>query len=291
MPYTTASAASALWRIAIPSIMVNAGSGGAMLSITLLKPTVLTLYGGHAFVLHDPLGLMGERLLAHVHRALADRPMADRPAPPMAACRWVTARSPLSAVWEAADAMANRGVWRTPRRRWPDGMPHQGPRAARVAEARGALSPPHSPASSRPAAALASSGSGTGEHPRVLLLSESEQPDALAPHTAARLLLRAMRYDWAVFAVTRQGPARVRDSRVGDSRVGDSRVGDSRLRDSGVREAPRPGSASAPPAASWRDRATGPWRTHLVCRSGALEPLPRLMPVPELRAVRAAHSD
>jgi hypothetical protein len=189
MPILSASVAHALWRIAVPSIVVNAGSGGAMLSITLLKPTVLTLYGGHAFVLHDPLGLMGDRLLAHVHRAVV-----SAPAPPAAACRWVTARGPLSAVWEAADAMAARGVWRVPRRRWPETMRRDGGRAARVAETRlpdardgDALGVANAPSAAMPGA----SPSPYGEQPRVLLLSESDRADALAPHTAARLLLRA----------------------------------------------------------------------------------------------------
>jgi len=268
MPITSASAATALWRIAVPSIVVNAGSGGAMLSITLLKPTVLTLYGGHAFMLHDPLGLVGDRLLAHVHRAIA-----DRPAPPAAACRWVTARGPLSAVWEAADRMAARGVWRLPRRRWPDSLRRDGGRAARVAESRVSASRVTAEASSRTGVAAEPLGTSMGEQPRVLLLSESERADALAPQTAARLLLRALRHEWAVFAVTRQGPARER-----------------------LREATGAGVPVAAPV-SWRDRtgrgdrAGGPWRTHLVCRSGALEPLPVLSPLPEIRSVRATHSD
>lgn len=280
MPTISAAAASALWRIAIPSIVINAGSGGAMLSITLLKPTVLTLYGGHSFVLHDPLGLMGDRLLAHVHRAIA-----ERPAPPAAACRWVTARGPLSAVWEAADAMAARGVWRLPRRRWPDTLRRDAARAPRVAESRVAESrvaesrvAESRMAESRVAAdpplartALAPAASPYGDQPRVLLLSESDRPDALAAHTAARLLLRAVRHQWAVFAVTRQGPARPPDH---GGAAG-----------SAVRTAP----AHSPSARL--DVRVRPWRTHLVCRAGALEPLPVLSPVPEAASVRATHRD
>jgi hypothetical protein len=258
MPTVSTAAASALWRIAVPSIVIHAGSGGAMLSITLLKPTVLTLYGGHSFVLHDPLGLMGERLLAHVHRAVA-----ERPAPPAAACRWVTARGPLSAVWEAADALAARGVWRPPRRRWPDAVPRAA-RAPRVAE-----SPPLADPLTLPRPLPSPAASPYGDQPRVLLLSESDRPDALAPHTAARLLLRAVRHDWAVFAVTRQGPAR--PTLVVD------------------------GPASAPNEPLERvarpERRARPWRTHLVCRAGALEPIPVLSPVSDAGHVRSSHHD
>jgi len=241
-----------------------------MLSITLLKPTVLTLYGGHSFVLHDPLGLMGDRLLAHVHRAVA-----DRPAPPAAACRWVTARGPLSAVWEAADAMAARGVWRVPRRRWPDALPREAARAPRVAESRIAEShiaesrvaadPPRTRTQRSPV------GSPYGDQPRVLLLSESDRPDALAPHTAARLLLRAVRHEWAVFAVTRQGPARPPDHAGEDARSlrgTTERAGRGRL-----------------------ELSARAWRTHLVCRAGTLEPIPVLSPVPEAASVRSTHHD
>jgi len=261
MPTISAAAASALWRIAVPSIVINAGSGGAMLSITLLKPTVLTLYGGHAFVLHDPLGLMGERLLAHVHCAVA-----ARPAPPAAACRWVTARGPLSAVWEAADAMAARGVWRLPRRRWPDPLRRDAARAPRVAESRGLAAP-------RPVtrAVLSPVVPPYGDQPRVLLLSESDRPDALATHTAARLLLRAVRHEWAVFAVTRQGPARPPDL--------------------GSECAPAAGCTAAPAGRGRLTLSGRPWRTHLVCRAGALEPIPVRSPVSEATRVRSAHHD
>jgi len=268
MPIISASAATALWRIAVPSIVVNAGSGGAMLSITLLRPTVLTLYGGHTFVLHDPLGLMGDRLLAHVHRAVV-----DRPAPPAAACRWVTARGPLSTVWEAADAMAGRGVWRQPRRRWPDSTPRGGTRAARVAESRPADSRVSADSPSPGGAGVGPPPSPYGEQPRVLLLSESDRPDALAPQTAARLLLRAMRYEWAVFAVTRQGPARGRPGAA--EGAGTSAKG----------------GESRPDRAGRFGLSRSPWRTHLVCRSGALEPMPVLSPMPEIPAVRRARSD
>jgi len=278
MSIRSASAASALWRIAIPSIVVNAGSGGALLSITLLKPTVLTLYGGHAFVLHDPLGLMGDRLLAHVHRAIA-----ERPAPPAAACRWVTARGPLAAVWDAADAMAARGMWRVPRRHWPDRLSREAERAPRVAESRVAESrvaearlaePVTPPPASH--AQLGPAPSPYGDQPRVLLLSESERADSLAPHAAARLLLRAIRHDWAIFAVTRQGPARHHADHATPALVGDVPVHDG--------DAAR--AASGP-----SNRAPRPWCTHLVCRAGMLEPLPVRSPVPPTVRVRTVHHD
>jgi hypothetical protein len=66
--------------------------------------------------------------------------------------------------------------------------------------------------------------------PHVLLLSESDRPDALAPLAAARLVVRAARQGWATFAATRQGAAET----TGDV-----------------------------------------WRTHLVCRRGALHPITR----------------
>jgi hypothetical protein len=260
MPTISAAAASALWRIAVPSIVIQAGSGGAMLSITLLKPTVLTLYGGHSFVLHDPLGLMGDRLLAHVHRAVA-----ERPAPPAAACRWVTARGPLSAVWEAADGMAARGLWRPPRRRWPEPV-QRGARAPRVAESR-VMSDPVPLPRLHPSPAA----SPYGDQPRVLLLSESDRPDALAPHTAARLLLRAVRHEWAVFAVTRQGPARP-VSPVG-APISPER------------------SAREPEQLARAERRARPWRTHLVCRAGTLEPIPVLSPISDAGHVRSSHHD
>jgi hypothetical protein len=220
MPITSASVshASALWRVAVPSIVASAGAAGAMLTLTLLRPTVLTLYGGHTFVLHDPLGLVGERLLAHIHRALA-----AHPAPPAATCRWVTVQRPLALVWEAMAELQGRGLWRGPRGHWP-------PNAARVPRV----------AEARPAAG-ASACSAPPDVPRVLLVSESDRADALVPAAAARLLLRATRHDWAVFAVTRDGPAR-----------------------------------RAEPSLPRAPRAP---RTHLVCRAGALSAIETPVPV------------
>lgn len=218
MPPTSAS--GACWRFAIPPLVANAGAAGARLSITLLRPAVVTLYPGHAFVLHDPVGLTGERLLAALHRA------ATRDHVPLAgAVRWVVLRPPLAALWEEMAALDWRTVWRHRRHRWSRG-PVAGAdpgfggarRPARVAEARPEPRP----------APLA---------PQVLLVSEAERADALPAEPAARLLARALRQEWAVFAVTRQGPAA---------------------------RAPEPGVAAAPLPA---------WRTHLVCRSGRLRPV------------------
>jgi hypothetical protein len=208
--------------VAIPSLVVQAGAGGAMLTITLLRSTVLTLHGGHVFVLHDPLGLTGDRLLAHLHRALA-----GQPAPPAATCPWVTVRAPLSQLWEEANRLPERVRWRTPRRAGVEPWPvASAPRASRVAE------PVPTPGWSGGAAAAddgpVALGPAASHTPHVLLLSESDRPDALAPVAAARLVLRAARQGWASFAVTRQGAAGVRGE---------------------------------------------PWRTHLVCRRGALQPV------------------
>ncbi len=221
MPITSASASTtgALWRVAVPSIVASAGAAGAMLTLTLLRPTVLTLYGGHTFVLHDPLGLVGERLLAHIHRALA-----AHPAPPAATCRWVAAQRPLALVWEAMAELQGRGLWRGARGYWPTLTAPRRARASRVAEER----------------PVARSDSRSTLVPRVLLLSESDRADALTPVAAARLLLRATRHDWAVFAVTRDGPARGRGS-----------------------------ATVAEPRAP---------RTHLVCRAGALSAIEAPVP-------------
>jgi hypothetical protein len=240
MASTHASAGRAPWRVAIPSLVVQAGAAGAMLTITLLRPTVLTLHGGHVFVLHDPVGLTGDRLLAHLHRALAGETARTG-----ATCRWVTARAPLAQLWDAVEQLPERLRWRrvrgagtaptsiaAPRRaprvaeplpahRWPvhprlvSGAAHEPSR--HTGQAVG--DPPPAPRAPLDAATAAPG-------PRVLLLSESDRPDALAPVAAARLLLRAAHHGWATFAVTRQGAASARGE---------------------------------------------PWRTHLVCRRGALQ--------------------
>jgi hypothetical protein len=244
MPISSAPRAAALWRVAIPPIVVHAGAGGAMLSITVLKPAVLTLHGGHAFVLHDPLGLAGERLLAHLYRALVEDDV-----PPASTCRWVLVQPPLERVWAAVATLDWRGTWRRASRRWRaytarDASPGAATsRPARVAE--------------RATSPSAAASTDRLDVPRVLLVSESERADALSPDAAARLIVRAARHEWAVFAVTRQGPAR------GD-----------------LAGASAPASLRALPARG----LVPPWRTHLVCRQGALEPLPLSASEPSPRA-------
>ena len=218
-----------LWRVALPAIVVQAGAGGAMLSITLLRPSVLTLLGGHALVLHDPLGLMGDRLLARLHRALAEGE------PGLASgARWVAVQGPLSRTWEVAECLDDRPRWGSGTRRWPPRASRPTPAPRRVAEVG---DPRVLPSTARSAETARRDGLAP-DAPRVLLLSECDRPDALTPHAAARLLLRAVQHEWSVFAVTRQGPARA-----------------------GVVAA----GAEAPTLPAWR--------THLVCRSGVLEPV------------------
>ncbi len=190
-------------RIPLPLFVASAGACGAMLTITLLQPTELILEPGRVLVVHDPLGLTADRLLAHVYREVAHRNAAGaEPGSPVAtSLRWLIARPPLARVWDAVEALGRRS-WRLAPRRPPVGAnngpqplqqgaahPAAGLPAARVAEA------PPRPSNDRRAFA-----------PAVLILSEAERPDALSPQSAARLLARAVRRDWTVLAATREGP-------------------------------------------------------------------------------------
>ena len=176
----------ACWRLAIPPLVAAAGASGARLHITLLRPTVVTLYGGHAFVLHDPVGLTGDRLLAALHAAAGQHPAAVG-----SPVRWVLVQPPLASVWDAMHALDWRTVWRHRRSRWGGAPPT---RPARVAEAfRGGYDGPPNAVRSNPS-----------EAPRILLVSESDRGDALATAAAARLLARALRESWSLFTVTRQ---------------------------------------------------------------------------------------
>jgi hypothetical protein len=188
MPSITSSAC---WRLAIPPLVAAAGSSGARLHITLLRPAVVTLYGGHAFVLHDPVGLTGDRLLAALHAAAEQHPAASG-----SPVRWVLVQPPLASVWSAMHALDWRAVWRHRRSRWGSAPPTRPARVAETYRAQGG--PPTADRVSPP------------EAPRILLVSESERGDALATEAAARLLARALRESWALFTVTRQsvGPAR-----------------------------------------------------------------------------------
>lgn len=182
----------ACWRLAIPPLVAAAGASGARLQITLLRPSVITLYGGHAFVLHDPVGLTGDRLLGALHAAADQHPFAAS-----APVRWVLVQPPLADVWDAMQALDWRAVWRHRRSRWGGASPT---RPARVAETfRGSDNGHHR--------------SATAEAPRLLLVSESDRGDALATAAAARLLARALRESWALFTVTRQSIGAAREAR------------------------------------------------------------------------------
>ncbi len=202
------------WHFALPHIIVSAGAGGAMLAITLLRESQITLSPGHALVLHDPVGLAGERVLAHVYREAARHVVEsdDGALPSSASLQWLQARPPLSRVWDAMDALGQRR-WR--RSHHPHAA-YADLRAPRVAE------PPAQFTVHPPAV------------PSLILLSESERIDAIAPTAAARLLTRALRRQWAVLAVTREGP-----------------------RHAFTAQTPAP-----------RD-----WCAHVVCQGGALRPV------------------
>lgn len=183
--------------VSVPPLAVSAGAGGARLSIRLLLATELVLPAGQLQVLHDPVGLTGDRLLAHVYHAFA-RPQSD-PAkgenPVAPALRWLVVQAPLAQLWTVTDTLAER-AWR-PRPEPAGGQLPTRPPGSRVAER----------APVRHAAGPESSSRG------ILLLSESGRRDALAPHAAARLLTRAIRRRWSVLAVTRDGPISLADGR------------------------------------------------------------------------------
>jgi hypothetical protein len=215
-------------RIPLPLFVASAGACGAMLTITLLHPTELILEPGRVLVVHDPLGLTADRLLAHVYREVANRNTARSTtgAPVDSTLRWLIARPPLARVWDAVDALGRRS-WRLPpgRSRTQAVAPGRGTPLAHTVEAR--------------ASRVAESGRRRGPEPperppAVLMLSEADRPDALSPQSAARLLARAVRRDWAVLAATREGP-----------------VG-------------QPSDMHAP-----RD-----WCAHVVCQGGVLRPVP-----------------
>ena len=183
-----------LWQFAIPQLVVSAGSGGAMLTITLLQPTELVLEPARVLVLHDPVGLTGDRILAHVYREAALQGSGG------VHLQWLVVRPPISRVWDAMDSLDDR-AWRAVQRRaleggrartrtFPSATQPLETRTPRVAET---LQPddvqPHRISSKT-----------------LMLLSESERQDALSTVAAARLLTRALRRRWAVLACAREGP-------------------------------------------------------------------------------------
>ncbi len=219
-----------VWQFAIPQLVVSAGSGGAMLTITLLHATELVLEPARVLVLHDPVGLAGERILAHVYREAALRASgADGDVLSGGVhLQWLVVRPPITRVWDAMDTLDDR-AWRAVQRRamqsgragthaFPPATPPLETRAPRVAETlRPPVVAPHR----------------TRGH-ALMLLSESERPDALSTLAAARLLTRALRRGWAVLACAREGP--------------------------------RPSGPGPPPA----ERA---WCDRVVCQGGVLRPV------------------
>jgi hypothetical protein len=241
MSSSFASTSAAPLRVAVPPLVVSAGAGGAALTIHLLRPTALSLVGGHALVLHDPVGLTGDRLLAHVYRTAAHHvdPLLDPsdtpPAGPegsaasLVTLRWLLVRAPLSAVWRTVDQLPDR-AWRVAAQR------------ASRRESRRVAEPPYPEPLAR-----RHPNRATIPQAALLLLSESERVDALSTTAAARIVARALRRRWSMLAVTRQGP--VRRHIVSE--------------------------AAAVPGTP---RHAEPWRTHLVVQAGALVPLPPEIP-------------
>ncbi len=256
---TTTLHPPAHWRVPLPQLQVSAGAGGAMLTITLLRECELTLEPSRLIVLHDPVGLTGDRVLAHVYRSAAQHisDCASEALPAGSALQWLVVRPPLSRVWDDMDTLTDR-AWRS--RGWyqrTDGTRAAPPfvqspydssgRAPRVAESPAAVArmapPPAAPppatasgAAQVAALAAASEVAPTSASPLALLLiSEAEQPSAVSPLAAARLLARALRRQWAVLATTREGPLRI------------------------------PQSAEPSPER--------PWASHLVCQGGVLRPV------------------
>jgi hypothetical protein len=176
---------------------VSAGAAGAMLTITLLHNTSLSFEAGQVLVVHDPLGLTAERLLAHVYRVALERG-SEGPwrATSAVGARWLAVQSPLASVWAAVDTLHTR--------RWRSAPAHGAPgtfsavarsdRPLRVAE----------PKRESDFAIRAPAG--------LLLLSESTRSDALSRGAAARLLSRCLRRGWAALAATREGPVRAAEA-------------------------------------------------------------------------------
>lgn len=225
-------------RVPLPLFVASAGACGAMLTITLLHPTELLLEPGRVLVVHDPLGLTADRLLAHVYREVAHRSTASSEcgAPVATTLRWLVARPPLARVWDAVDALGRRS-WRL-----APGRKEAGARSGRTSSA-AAIPRRDDARTTRVAESRLRPLSAPQEvAPAVLLLSEADRPDALSPQSAARLLARAVRRDWAVLAATREGPL-------------------SAQRDSAVERA-------RSDVLTDRD-----WCTHVVCQGGVLRPV------------------
>lgn len=224
--------------VPLPQLVASAGAGGAMLTITLLHATSLRLELGHVLVVHDPLGLTGERILAHVYRDSAQRAGSGLAlTPPSHSLRWLLVRPPMSRVWDCVDMLPGR-LWRRAGERTKG--THASPSTNTHEGAFPALLKPHPQRASHVFERLRErSPEPEGPAPAVLLMSESERPDALTPLSTARLLARALRRQSIVLATTRAGP----------------RASDSALR-------------SGNPSLHY-------WRTHVVCEAGVLRPVTR----------------
>ncbi len=171
---------------------ISAGAAGAMLTITLLHETELSFDAGQVLVVHDPLGLTAERLLAHVYRVALERG-SEGPwrATSAVAARWMAVQSPLSGVWPAVNALQLRRWRAVPERgALTDAPPSRVDRPLRVAEPRVA------------------GGFAVRSPAGLLLLSESTRADALTAGSAARVLTRCLRRGWAALTATREGPVR-----------------------------------------------------------------------------------
>ncbi len=225
-----------------------------MLTITLLRECELALEPASVVVLHDPVGLTGDRVLAHVYRAAAQRisESATEALPAGSALQWLVVRPPLSRVWDDLDTLGRR-AWRS--RTWyeradrprtapvfPAAPPSTRDHMPRVAETPQPTSAARDRSAAHPAVSATSTpnvnSTTTVTHPSplaLLLISEADQPSAISSLAAARLLARALRRQWAVLATTREGPLRL-----------------------------------APAGSHPQQR---PWVSHLVCQGGVLRPV------------------
>lgn len=203
-----------------------------MLTITLLQATEIMLEPGRVLVLHDPVGLTGERVLAHVYRQAALRvadaadgaastgstspgsalPGSALPGSALpgsarggamlggAYLQWLVVKPPIARVWDAMDTIDDR-AWRSVQHRArQDGRartrtfpPATQPLDIRTPRVAETLRTEHVPSHRARARAL-------------MLLSESDRADAISTLATARLLVRALRRRWAVLASTHEGP-------------------------------------------------------------------------------------
>lgn len=261
--------------VELPELVVSAGAGGARLTIRLLRPTTLTLQSGRWRIVHDPVGLTGDRLLANVHQAVAGQWRAESETAgdtasataagvgPGRAIRWVLTRPPMRLVCAATDELATRAWQAVPSARG----------ARRVAETvvHAAAAGGHTRRSAEPPAPPLGRTTGSvrerGRFAGVLLLSESTGADAVSPTAAARLVLRAVRQGWSVLASTRDAPVTVGLDTVGADASGEDGMGGSAIGGDTIGGDARGSQVVSPPP-------TPPWRSHWMCERGVLVPCP-----------------